>query len=100
MRLDDGSVMEWDRIEQGRVSDEQQARFDAMLNELGSHLYRIRQRLSISDYRGLLPHAEAVYERYAGRRSETAYMVFQALMWSRLAVGQREAALAAVLGVF
>ena len=49
---------------------------------------------------GLLPHAEALEARYAGRRSETAYMVFQALMWSRLAVGRREAALAPYLRCF
>ncbi len=91
--LSDGTVIGWDRIEKGRIAESRQAEFDKLLSELGSHLYRIRQRLSINDYRGLLPHAEAVYDRYATRRSETAYMVFQALMWSRLAVGQREAAL-------
>ncbi len=93
VQLDDGTIIQWDRIEKAAVSAEQQAAFDKMLQELGSHLYRIRQRLSISDYRGLLAHAEAVQAAYAGRRSETAYMVFQALMWSRLAHGQRAAAL-------
>ncbi len=93
VRLEDGTTIAWDRIEKGSVSAEQQVAFDKMLGELGSHLYRIRHRLSISDYRGLLPLAEAVHASYAGRRSETAYMVFQALMWSRLAAGQREAAL-------
>ncbi len=91
--LGDGTLISWDRIEKGRVAEAKQAAFDKMLNDLGSHLYRIRQRLSINDDRGLLPHAEAVYGRYVGRRSATAYMVFQALMWSRLAAGQREAAL-------
>jgi hypothetical protein len=91
--LDDGRLIGWDRIERGRVAEAQQAAFDRLLSELGSHLYRIRQRLGVDDDRGLLSHAEAVYDRYAGRRSETAYMVFQSLMWSRLAVGQREAAL-------
>ena len=93
VRLSDETTIPWDRIEKGSVSAEQQAAFDKMLAEFGAHLYRIRQRLSISDYRGLQPHVEAVYASYAGRRSETAYMVFQALMWSRLAGGQREAAL-------
>lgn len=93
VRLNDGTVISWDRIEKGRVAESKQAAFDAMLADLGSDLYRIRQRMSIGDYRGLLPHAESVYARYAGRRSDTAYMVFQALMWARLAVGQREAAL-------
>lgn len=93
VQLSDGRVIGWDRIEKGRVEESQQAEFDRMLKELGSHLYRIRQRLSVNDYRGLLAHAEAVHERYWGRESETAYMVSQALMWSRLAVGRREAAL-------
>jgi hypothetical protein len=93
VRLENGTVISWDRIERGRVSEAEQAAFDRMLGELGEHLYRIRQRLTTGDYPGLLPHAEAVYERYVGRRSETAYMVSLALMWSRLALGQREGAL-------
>jgi len=93
VRLGDGRVIGWDRIEKGRVTDARQGEFDRMLSELGSHLYRIRQRLSIGDYRGLLTPAEAVYERYTSRRSETAYMVSQALMWARMAHGRREAAL-------
>ncbi|MGM0490428.1 MAG: tetratricopeptide repeat protein [Planctomycetota bacterium] len=97
VRLSDGRVIGWDRIEQGRVAEAKQAAFDRMLEELGSHLYRIRQRLSVNDYRGLLADAEAVHDHYRGRRGETAYMVCQALMWSRLAVGRREAALPAYL---
>ncbi len=93
VQLSDGSLISWDRIEKGRVAEAKQAAFDKMLKELGAHLYRIRQRLSINDDRGMLPHAQAVHDRYVGRRSATAYMVFQALMWSRLATGQREAAL-------
>lgn len=93
VRLNDGRLIGWDRIENGRVGESEQAEFDAMLEELGSHLYRIRQRLSVNDYRGVLAHAEAVHDRYVGRCSETAYMVFQSLMWARLAVGRREAAL-------
>lgn len=93
VRLSDGRLIGWDRIEQGRVAEGQQAEFDRLLEELGSHLYRIRQRLSVSDYRGLLPHAEAVQDHYRGRHGETAYMVAQSLMWSRLAAGRREAAL-------
>ncbi|MHB8861327.1 MAG: hypothetical protein ACYC6N_02905 [Pirellulaceae bacterium] len=97
VQLDDGSLITWDRIERGRVSEAQQTRFDQLLGELGADLYRIRQRLSVGDFRGVLPHAEALEARYVGRCSETAYMVFQALMWSRLAAGRREAALAPYL---
>ena len=92
VRLDDGSVLTWDAIERARIGPERQAAFDQMLESLGTHLYRIRQRLAVGDYRGILPHAEAVYARYIGRRSSTAYMVFQGLMWARIAAGRREAA--------
>ena len=78
------------------MATEQQARFDQLLTELGGDLYRVRQRLAVGDWAGLLPHAEALEGRYAGRRSETAYMVFQALMWSRLAVGQARSGVGSV----
>lgn len=88
----EGGSFTWDEIERGVVAPERQAAFDKMLTELGGHLYRIRQRLSVEDYVGLLPHAEAVYPRYRQRRSETAYMVCQATMWGRLAARRREEA--------
>lgn len=97
VRLDSRQVLGWDEIERAKVAPDKQAAFDAMLGELGDHLYRIRQRLSVGDYEGLLPHAEAVQERFVGRTSDTAYTVLQALMWGRLAVGQREASLAPYL---
>jgi hypothetical protein len=93
VRLSDGQVLGWHEIEKAKTAPEKQAAFDEMLGELGGHLYRIRQRLTVGDYEGLLPHAEAVYPRYVGRTSDTAYMVLQSLMWGRLASGQREAAL-------
>ena len=97
--LDDGTRISWDRIERGRVANEQQARFDQLLAEIGGDLYRVRQRMAVGDWAGLLPHAEALEARFVGRRSETAYLVFQALMWARLATGKREAALAPYLRV-
>ncbi len=100
VRLSDSSLITWDQIEQGKVAAENQAAFDQMLQDLGTHLYRIRQRLTVGDYRDILPHAEAVYPRYVGRKSETAYMVFQALMWARLAAGRREQAVEPYLRCF
>ncbi|MBI2480032.1 MAG: hypothetical protein HYV60_15795 [Planctomycetia bacterium] len=97
VRLDSTQVLGWDEIEKAKVAPDKQAAFDTMLGELGDHLYRIRQRLSVGDYEGLLPHAEAVQERFIGRASDTAYTVLQSLMWGRLALGQREAALAPYL---
>ena len=81
----------WDRIERGTVALDQ-PKFDKLLAELGPPLYRIRQRLRIGDYEALLEPSEQVYQQLAARRSQTAYMVCQALMWSRLAAGRREAA--------
>ncbi|MCL4205659.1 MAG: hypothetical protein KJ000_24520 [Pirellulaceae bacterium] len=92
LRLDDGTRISWERVERAQVSPDQQAAFDRMQDEIGNQLYRLHQRLAVGDYRGLLEHAEALYPRYAGRDSETAYLVFQSLMWGRLAAGQREAA--------
>jgi len=100
VRLDDLSLIKWDEIERGRIAADNQAAFDQMLQDLGTHLYRIRQRLTVGDYRDILPHAEAVYPRYIGRKSETAYMVFQSLMWARLAAGHREQAVEPYLRCF
>ncbi len=97
VRLNDTSTLEWHEIERAKISPDQQAAFDAMLSSLGGDLHRIRQRLGVGDYAGLLPQAEALEPRYRERRSGTAYMVLQALMWGRLATGQREAALAPYL---
>lgn len=97
VRLDNRQLLGWDEIEKAKVAPDQQEAFDKMLADLGGHLYRIHQRLTVGDYEGLLPHAEAVHQRYAGRTSDTAYTVQQALMWGRLAAGQREAALAPYL---
>ncbi len=86
----------WDRIERGTVALDQ-ARFNQLLGELGLPLYRIRQRLKIGDYEALAEPAEAVYPRFTNRRSQSAFMVAQALAWSRLASGRREAAVEPLL---
>jgi hypothetical protein len=90
VQMDDGSLIAWDGIERGQVAASGQAAFDRMLQELGTPLYRIRQRLTVGDYAGLLDHAETLYPRYVNRKSQTAYMVLQSLMWARLSVGRRE----------
>ena len=92
VRLADGRILTWDEIERGSLDGQRQAEFDRLLGELGAPLYRIRQRLKVGDYRGLLVHAEALYPRYSQRRGRTAYMVSQSLMWGRLAAGRREGA--------
>ncbi len=92
VKLDNGMIVHWDEIEKGTVAEAQQQAFDKLLADLGTPLYRIRQRLKTGDYEGLLEHAEAIYPKYLARQSSTAYMVFQSLMWGRLAAGQREQA--------
>jgi hypothetical protein len=82
----------WDELASGQVSRDQE-RFDRLLRELGEPLHRIRQGLRVGDYRSILEPAEEVFPRYAARRSATAYMVCQGLMWARLAHQRREAAL-------
>jgi hypothetical protein len=86
-----GERVTWDEVERGRVAIDQ-PRFDRLLAELGTPLYRIRQRLRIGDYTAAGEPAEPLYAVFAARRSQSAYLVCQAVMWSRLAKGQREAA--------
>lgn len=81
----------WDEVERGKVALDQ-AGFDSLLSELGPSLYRIRQRLKIGDYVAASEPAEQLYKRYSARKSQIAYLVCQATMWSRIANGRREAA--------
>jgi hypothetical protein len=87
-------VLGWDEIGQARLENpSNQERFQALLKQLGDPLYRIRLRLKTGDYRDIAPLAEALLPVYQGRRSDTAYLVFQALFWSKLARNQRAEAL-------
>jgi hypothetical protein len=92
VQLGPDRVLTWDEIERGKIAPQHQAKFDALLKALGNPLYRIRQRLKVGDYEGLAKYAEQVYPRFSQRNSATAYMVAQSVMWSRLALGQREQA--------
>ena len=94
-----GDRVTWDEVERGTIALDQ-PRFDALLKELGPPLYRIRQRLKVGDYEALAEPAEQLYPRFVDRRGQTAYMVCQATMWSRLAAGRREAAAEAYLRCF
>jgi hypothetical protein len=81
----------WDEIESGTVSSNQ-AKFDELVKEVGQDLFRIRLRLKDGNYADILPHAERIFPRYQPRRSPTAYLVSQGLMWAQLAHNQREKA--------
>jgi hypothetical protein len=98
--LQDGRVLGWDQIQRGTVSGDRQAAFDQLLEALGEPLFRIRKRLAAGDYRELSEEAESLYERYRGRQSGTAYVVCQAVMWSRQARGLRESAVEPYLRCF
>lgn len=92
LRLDDNRVVTWDEIERGTIAGDKQAAFDASLRELGEPLFRVRQRLKVGDYEGALTPAETLFPRYTNRRSNSAYLVVQAVMWGRIAAGKREGA--------
>lgn len=99
--MTDRGLVPWDEIEQATLEDEaRQAEFNRLLQELGTPLFRIRQRLGVGDFAGAAEPAEAVYPRYRDRQGPTAYMVVQAAMWGRLASGNRESALEAYLACF
>ena len=68
IRLDNGQILTWDQIEKAQIAGDQK-KFDQFLEELGTPLYRIRQRLTVGDYQALLRHAEALYP---GLRSAAA----------------------------
>ncbi|MGY8769234.1 MAG: hypothetical protein ACKVH8_12515 [Pirellulales bacterium] len=93
-------IVPWDEIERGTVAADKQAGFDRLKEELGTPLYRIRQRLAVGDYSGLVEEAEKLLPRYRSRSSQSAYMVMQALMWGRLADNRREDAVEAYLLCF
>lgn len=97
VRLDNERLISWDRIQQGTVASGKQDDFDRTLRELGEPLFRIRVRLRFGDFAGLRDYAESLYPRYAGRNSQTSYMVSLALMWSRIEAGRREEAVAPYL---
>ncbi len=97
VQLKGKKLIGWDDILDGNVAKDQQPRFNKLLKELGEDLFRIRSRLKIGNYAGALPHAEKMYPRYKDRRSATAYMVWQALMWGRMAEGKREEAVEPML---
>jgi hypothetical protein len=99
--LEDGrQTIRWDEILRGKVSAELQERFDELLKELGLPLFRLRQRLKVGDYRALYEPAKNLAPKFLERKSETAYLVAQSLMWGALANGEPEAAVAPYLRAY
>ena len=90
--LRDGRLIGWDRIESGQIGVDQQAAFDQSIRDLGEPLFRLRQRLQLSDDDQVLELAESLWPRYRERTGEAAMLVSVGLMRGRLAAGQRASA--------
>ena len=88
-----GKLVTWDEVDSIQLADEkQQSQAKKLLNEIGLPLYRLRSRLEIGDDDGLLEPAEVLFLIFRERRSPSALIVLQSLVWGRIAHGQREAA--------
>ncbi len=74
----------WDQIVRGTVAKDQD-RFDLLHQELSGPLHELHSRLADGEYASLLAPAESLFKKFADRRSSSAYMVAQSLMWARLA---------------
>lgn len=92
VRLDDGTLVTWDRVERGSIAADKQAAFEKLRIEIGQPLFRLRLRLKVGDDLGLAELAESLAPRFAERSGPSALLVQRALMRGRLARGQREAA--------
>jgi hypothetical protein len=84
-------VLSWEEIESGKL-DRDQARFDAMQRDLGEPLYQLIRALKQNDHAAALVPAEKLFPTYINRRSHTAEIVANGLLWGLLARGERERA--------
>lgn len=88
-----GKLVTWDEVESLQLADKkQQAEAEKTRKEIGLPLYRLRVRLETGDDDGLLEPAEDLYRVFRERRSPSALIVLQSLVWGRIAHGRREAA--------
>ena len=88
-----GKLVTWDEVESLQLDDDkQQADADKLLKEIGLPLYRLKVRLETGDDEGLLEPAEKLFPVFRERRSVSALIVLQSLVWGQIAHGQREAA--------
>jgi hypothetical protein len=90
-----GKLVTWDEVESLQLDDEkQQIDAEKLLKEIGLPLYRLRVRLETGDDEGLSEPAEKLFPIFRERRSVSALIVLQSLVWGQIAHGQREAAVA------
>lgn len=79
----------WAEIRGGTLARDQ-ARFDRLRASVGEPLYQVHKALSEGKPAAALVPAEALFPIFAERRSTTAYLVSQALMWARIEVHRPE----------
>lgn len=90
-----GKRVGWEEIERIKVADEAlQAEADDLREKIGDPLYRLRVRLEVGDYAGLLEPSQSLEATFHDQRSPSALLVHQSLVWGHLAQGQREQAVA------
>lgn len=87
------TVYPLDAIQKVVTLSEKRVEAEKWLALYGEPLFRIRSRLQRCDYVAALDPAEALYAKMRTRPSQAAFMVYQALVWGRVASGRREAAL-------
>ncbi len=88
-----GALVSWHEVEQLTLAAaEKKPTAEKHLKEIGEPLFRLHTRLETGDEAGLLQPAEALFPHFQDRRTPTAYLVFQSLVWGRIANGQREQA--------
>ena len=97
VKLDDGRVITWDRIETAQVESVSQEEFDGYMQRLSNPLFRIRLRLVNGDDLEALKYAEQMFPVYQPRDGELSRLVCAALVRGRISAGLREQSVVAYL---
>lgn len=90
VKLTSGEIIRWDQVLQGQVAGERQAEFEEKLKKLAEPLARIRTRLELRDGFELPELIDSVYPTYAGKISQTAWMLELGLAIGFIQRGERE----------
>ncbi len=88
----DSRPIAWDEVVSGTLQKDQ-ARFDQLRTTIGEPLHQIRQLMAAGNYGALLEPAQALFPRFADRRSGSAYIVSLARVRARLASHRPEDAI-------
>lgn len=90
IQLDNGVELTWDQVLRATVANEQQARFDQFVREIGLPLARIKFRLASGDWNGGCRLASSLSDRWRSQLNPNASQleVDQRYLVSRLAADQ------------